>query len=49
MFPTGFIGVCSLGVRKFIFGSFDKKLNFYQLSFLRFYADSEFEIKFPRI
>ena len=42
MFPTGFIRVCSLGVRKVIFGGFDKKLNFYQLSFLEFYADSEF-------
>jgi hypothetical protein len=25
MFPAGFIGVCSLGVRKVIFGGFDKK------------------------
>ncbi len=25
MFPTGFIGVCRLGVRKVIFGGFDKK------------------------
>jgi hypothetical protein len=31
MFPTGFIGVCSLGVRKVIFGGFDKDLNFFFL------------------
>jgi hypothetical protein len=24
MFPTGFIGACSLGARKVIFGGFDK-------------------------
>ena len=31
MFPTGFIGVCSSGVRKVIFGGFDKNLNFFFL------------------
>ena len=28
MFPTGFIEVCSLGVRKVIFGGFDTNLIF---------------------
>ncbi len=35
MFPMGFIGICRLGVRKVIFGGFDKKLNFYSTFFLR--------------
>jgi hypothetical protein len=42
MFPTGFIGVCSLGVRKAILGGLTKNTTFYHLSFLEFYADSEF-------
>jgi len=29
MFPTGFIGVCSLGAQKVIFGGFDKKQFFF--------------------
>ncbi len=49
MFPTGFIGVCSLGVRKVILRVLTKNKIFYQLSFLEFYADSEFKIKFLRI
>jgi hypothetical protein len=31
MFPTGFIGVCSLETRKDIFGGFDKNSNFFFL------------------
>ncbi len=46
LFPTGFIRVCSMEKlflgRKVIFGGLTKNLIFYQLSFLEFYADSEF-------
>jgi len=31
MFPTGLIGVCSLGVRKVIFGGFEINENFFFL------------------
>ena len=32
MFPTGFIEVCSFGVQKVIFGGFDKKFFFLQIT-----------------
>jgi len=31
MSPTGFIGVCSLGVQKVIYGGFDKNKNYFYL------------------
>jgi hypothetical protein len=42
MFPTGFIGVCRLGSEKLFLGVLTKNKIFYQLSFLEFYANSEF-------
>ena len=42
MFPTGFIGVCRLGSEKLFLGVLTKNKIFTQLSFLEFYADSEF-------
>jgi len=30
MFPKGFIGLCSLGVQKVIFGGFEKNLIFFR-------------------
>jgi hypothetical protein len=48
-FHLFFFMVCSLGVRKVIFGVLKKNKIFNQFSFLEFYADSEFKIKFLKI
>jgi len=48
MFPTGFIGVCSLGVRKVIFGAFDKKQKFFFANYSQWQTYKEFKKKISK-
>jgi hypothetical protein len=48
-FQRVLLGFVVWGSEKLIFGVLTKNKIFYQLSFLEFYSDSEFKIKFQRI
>jgi len=43
------LGFVDWGSEKLFFGVLTKNKNFYQLSFLEFYADSEFKVQFLRM
>jgi len=48
-FQRVLLGLVVWGSKKLFLGVLTKNETFYQLSFLEFYADSEFQIKFLRI